>query len=655
MQNDRKITWLHITLLCFLIFSLTSCLEVKQSINLNKDGSGDARMEIAVQQEWASQVIPKLKSDLPKGWNLLEEKQQDGKQVVAIGRKFKDITELNDNEMRYRFSSERKSFLKRTYAFEVIQLKSSDAPFPFELSVTMPGNVEETSGNKLSSNSVKWNLQGFRRGTQLAIKSSAFALPDFASLKNSFNNSFDSIFYKEAIVFLRDKNIFVMDSDGKDEKQLTKEGVGSWSVSTDRKNIVYEEKNNCYVILFGDAAKKLTDTNDCFSPVISPDGSKIAFVKTDDKFSATEAQQMVSEGYNPAYVKEGAIKKTGVYFIDLKTREQKRIVSELPATLSSKMWGSITKWIDYSLHWSPDGNRLHFTRDFIPYAEKGGLRDAYLINVSNNEIEHIGSQGRHVLNWSNGKIIYTEEGYCYIYDLTSKKEQRQSLNEFYRYPTFECLDWYAEKVLFSASDYSKGVILIFDTKTDKYKIVDSDVPYGIRGNFSSDGKRIVYGYKGNLWTIDTDGSNKKQIAFNLPLSGEKTWFLNTLLWQLDGKFILSLLEVKGPANETNSSWVINPDGSNLKKLADNAASPRITSIPRLSFIAPNVAKIIILVAMALTGILLLVGVALFARKTVKTITPKSKVKLKGIFCAHCGKENSRSASFCASCGQKIKI
>lgn len=186
MLNIGKSIWLRLALLCVLILSLTACIEVKQSISINKDGSGDAKLEVAVQQEWASQIIPKLKSDLPKGWALLEEKQKDGKQVVVIGRQFKHIAELNDNELRYSFSIGRKGFLKKSFNLEVRQLKSSGGPFPYKISIIMPGSINETNGDKVATNTAMWNLQGFRRGTVLSVKSNAFAVPDLASLKESF-------------------------------------------------------------------------------------------------------------------------------------------------------------------------------------------------------------------------------------------------------------------------------------------------------------------------------------------------------------------------------------------------------------------------------------------------------------------------------------
>ena len=192
-------------MLIFSLLFLASCLEVKQSININKDGSGDARMEIAVQKEVLSmpggqQQISGMKAALQKeGWSIEGDKDANGKHFIIAAKKFKDISELSDSETKYVFSSEKKGFMKKSYALEVKQLKSSDMPFPYEISIKMPGSIDETSGNKISSDTAKWNLQGMRRGTNLSVKSSGFAMPDFASLKEAFNKAFNSAFYKEAI------------------------------------------------------------------------------------------------------------------------------------------------------------------------------------------------------------------------------------------------------------------------------------------------------------------------------------------------------------------------------------------------------------------------------------------------------------------------
>jgi len=161
--------------LLFLILCLfTSCIEVKQGININRDGSGDAQLEVAIQKEFASMVIPKLKADAPKTWKFVAEKDKEGQRVVTFSTKFKDISELTDGDTRYTCSSKKEHFLKRSYSLYIEQLKTSDMPFPYEIDIKVPGSINETNGAKLSSNEVKWNLWGFRKGEKLYVKSTAF-------------------------------------------------------------------------------------------------------------------------------------------------------------------------------------------------------------------------------------------------------------------------------------------------------------------------------------------------------------------------------------------------------------------------------------------------------------------------------------------------
>lgn len=614
MKRFRILMIITLMLLCAF---LTSCLEVKQAININKDGSGDARLEIAVQKEWAPQVVPKLKGDMPKGWNIVEEKEKDGKHVIVFGRKFKDVSELNDSETKYVLSSERKGFLKKSYSLEVKQLKSSDMPFPYEVMIELPGGIDETNGTKISSGKVKWNLQGFRRGTELSVKSSAFAMPDFASLKKSFNNIFDSLFYKEAIVFLRDKNIFVMDSDGKNQRQLTKEGVGSWSVSRDGKIIFDrfrrfdEDKRltdlNIYIASVTDGEiKNLSGDNKSITPVISPDGDKIAFVKVDEKFSEAQ-QKIIPRHTTPFYIKEGTPKKTGIYIIDLKLEQQKRVVGELRSQLLPKeaieYMGNITEWTDDSLFWSQDASRLHFTRGFRPYyyGEGPDFSYSYLLNLSDGDIEYVGEIGGEILNWIGKKIIYGRRAFSSIYDVESRKRQ-------------DLLD-------------THEAILSPDGNTLVYI------------QFSSGSYTL---YAKNMSSIE---NSVQLLQSTFPESiGEPTW-------NHDGTQIAF---VKGTKGDILNLWIINHDGTKSKMLADNASSPKWTLIPRITFISPSLVKIIILVTIALTGILLLFGMALIARKAVKAVIPKKRITPRSIFCTQCGKENSPDASFCVNCGQRLK-
>jgi competence protein ComGC len=179
----------HFIKLAFIIlisFILTSCIEVKHKININEDGSGDTKLEVTLSKEIFS-LDPKagseIKNDLKKeGWKIVKEEEKAGKYIITVERKFKNISELNDDTVQYAFFSQKKGFLTNSYFLEIEFIKTPDFPISYELVIEMPGNIEETNGIKVSSSEVKWNLEGFSRGTKLFAKSSGFVIPTFVLL-----------------------------------------------------------------------------------------------------------------------------------------------------------------------------------------------------------------------------------------------------------------------------------------------------------------------------------------------------------------------------------------------------------------------------------------------------------------------------------------
>jgi Tol biopolymer transport system component len=605
-NNIQKGDWnmlcrrfITLILMLSLSFLLTSCFEVKQRITINKDGSGEARLEVAVQQMWAPKVVPKLKSGMPKGWNVVEEKTKDDKQIVVFERKFKDCSELNDDETQYTFSSERKGFLKKSYELEIKQLKSSDIPFPFEISIKMPGSIDETNGTKSASNEVKWSLQGLQRGKELFVKSSAFALPDFALLKEAFNRVFDSLFYKEAIVFSRNNNLWVIDSDGKNEKQLTREGVEEFSASKNGKvvfsnpkilesysdeglEILKVEDLNLYLLDINTGSlEKLTNDNRSRHGVISPDGEKIIFEKAD--------------WIDPYW---GCCGK-GTWLFNLKDKSEKELLKVVPVYDEPK-----ANWFDdYYFVWSPDGKKVSFARSF------GKEVPLYTYMVEIDKPESVIQIGKGL----GDEIIPN--------------------------------DIHAEKLLFGVGkeDYGRD-LYVYNMRTGRFYLLQKDA---YNGRFSPDGRRIAFtGIKKESEYYSVEGlyvidGNKSDITKIYSVEEPRN-----LSWSSDGKKILF--------QQNGAIWIIGFDGSNLKKIADNASDPVWTSIPRISFISPNSAKIIILVTIALIGIIFLLGMALIVRKAINVVVLKVRAVPRSIICPQCGKENFADASFCINCGQKLR-
>lgn len=171
-------------LLCLaLMTSLSACLEIKQSISLSADGSGNMDLKIVVDKQWASMVVPELKKALQKDttqrMELIEERDESGNSVIKITAVFKNVAELSDKDMRYAFVPDGGDFFRKNYRFEMRQLTTIrnelGTAMPFELRVKMPGTISETNGVKLSADEVIWNQTGIKKGTALIAKSSALA------------------------------------------------------------------------------------------------------------------------------------------------------------------------------------------------------------------------------------------------------------------------------------------------------------------------------------------------------------------------------------------------------------------------------------------------------------------------------------------------
>jgi hypothetical protein len=66
-------------------------------------------------------------------------------------------------------------------------------PFPYTLTIKVPGSIEQSNGTKLSSDTVRWEMQGLRANTVLSVTSKALAFPDVSILFGSLINFYLSL------------------------------------------------------------------------------------------------------------------------------------------------------------------------------------------------------------------------------------------------------------------------------------------------------------------------------------------------------------------------------------------------------------------------------------------------------------------------------
>lgn len=402
----------------------------------------------------------------------------------------------------------------------------------------------------------------FQKNKTLSWVSSGFALSDYITLKENFNCSFKNILYKKVLVFYRNDNIWIMDFDGGNQKQIFKTGNNFWhtfKLTNDRTKFSYSSKGKFYISTFdGKILYEINDIPNYSNTVeISPDGNKLALIKADEKLTAAEASKIVSKGYNPEYFKEGNPIKTGIYIYDLVTKKEKKLVGKLPDKLTSREIYDKSKWLDYGLYWSPDGKRLHFERVYDIYAETEVYGDCYIINIENGELEYLGHPG-YIVNWVYNKIIYDGEGIYNVFDISSKRFSENYENLVRNYEFFYYLTSSKDKCLFSALKDNNIDLFIYDVRADRLKKIAKVKGFKVVANFSSDGTKVIYGNSDNIWIYDITLDEK----YILPIPLPKPWSLYNILWETNENKIILLIN--------DSVWSISPDGSKLKQLTTNA-------------------------------------------------------------------------------------
>lgn len=170
------------------LIALVGCLEVKQSVKIDRTGAGAVGLRIVVDKDWAPLVMPELRKTLQKDlsgeeWVMKEVQESNGNPAIDIHGKFSDVSVLRDGHSSTKFVVTKNNLFREDYHYEVqyVESVSRDFPIPYEYTVTMPGEITETNGEKLSSDTVKWRSdKGFKKGAVLSVTSSAVPLSGLA-------------------------------------------------------------------------------------------------------------------------------------------------------------------------------------------------------------------------------------------------------------------------------------------------------------------------------------------------------------------------------------------------------------------------------------------------------------------------------------------
>jgi Tol biopolymer transport system component len=346
----------------------------------------------------------------------------------------------------------------------------------------------------------------------------------FAVMCGFFAAGAEALTSKEGILFQRNGNLWIMDSDGTHQRQLTKNLVGHVSASRDGR-VVFDrfdpirglaDRNIYYMASVRDGAiRRLTNDNESITPAISPDGRTVAY------------QQFQWAGKSTW---EGSGK--GIWAMDLATGRQEELVGVVPvppdikarrdALFARAQGGSLdeTKWrYDGDLLWSPDSQHLVFSRT---YAHGGMVTFRVPVGDRRQVVALPDTFGPRVLDQRGMETLHFDNGSFSLasYDVRTGRSSRL-----------------ADKVFVYQAKYSPDGTKIATLVTDQ------------RANLPS------------LWILQTSGTDRRAISVSAR-AGD-------LSWSPDGRRILFARYVA----DTTDMWIVNTDGSHLKKVADNASSP----------------------------------------------------------------------------------
>lgn len=152
----------QLLLLCVGIgLLLSGCVEVKDYITFNTDGSGEETFSLIVNKTFA-ELAPQMKTSLAKDMpqaNISIENDKSGNRVVVARQTFKNVSECRNDLYAYNLTLQRLSPFRTQYNFEGLRTKKRINPsvaIPVEVKVTFPGAVEITNGEKIDSRTVRW-------------------------------------------------------------------------------------------------------------------------------------------------------------------------------------------------------------------------------------------------------------------------------------------------------------------------------------------------------------------------------------------------------------------------------------------------------------------------------------------------------------------
>lgn len=137
-------------------------MEIKEQITIKADGSGESVLSLIVDKTFVALVVPDLKQqmkkEIPDAVVSVEDAASGNKAVVGR-RIFKNVSDLRGGIRSYFCEIQKDGVLRTQYIFEGRRPQDRfrpEAPVPVEITVKFPGSVDKTNGEKIDSQTIRW-------------------------------------------------------------------------------------------------------------------------------------------------------------------------------------------------------------------------------------------------------------------------------------------------------------------------------------------------------------------------------------------------------------------------------------------------------------------------------------------------------------------
>jgi len=159
MEQGLLRTACRYLLLIFVAIALTGCLDIEQRMEIADSGSVTSNMDIKVDPRAAGMVVPMLKEQLLKdGFKLLEETTRDGAPFLRYRGEFLHFEDFKPDGFKLSYTKSESDGKTKYLISIMVARKAKDPSLKHHLTLQVPGTIQSTNGQKISSDEIRLDL-----------------------------------------------------------------------------------------------------------------------------------------------------------------------------------------------------------------------------------------------------------------------------------------------------------------------------------------------------------------------------------------------------------------------------------------------------------------------------------------------------------------